>query len=1164
MNNSLQKISSKKQELDPNVLQRKASEPDQSVWVSASAGSGKTKVLTDRILRLLLPDAKGYQATPPHKILALTFTKAGASEMAIRIHERLSEWATIPLETSGLEKGLLQKLNELLGKEPSDVQVKSARQLFASVVDTPGGLKIMTIHSFCQSVLGQFPLEADLSPNFKPLEEAEAKKILIESRDLILKSSNNDKGSPLSEAVYNLSLVQNEDQLTKSLDSFVSEKKQVTKILNEHFGSVDSLYTALCQQFGIPAGISQEKALAEFCIDTNIDESALRSCCAILSTGTPKTDQPNAINIQEWLDADQKNRITLYDKYKSVFLTSDNSIRVNIATKSLCKKYPEIDSILRQESERILNLENCLNAIKISSLTRDLFTTGQEILQKYQLLKEQQNALDFDDLILKTLDLLQGQTNPMNGLNITPWVRFKMDKGIDHILVDEAQDTNPEQWEIIKSLCDDFYDGISEEGIERTVFVVGDEKQSIFSFQRASPKKFQEMYSWFNQKITDTQRQLNTVEFITSFRSVKSVLKLVDAVFSDDTAKNGLGLNPIEHKSWRYKKPGLVELWPIFENTEKLDIDPWAPPTQVSESISGAAQLAAYLAKTVAKWIDNQELLESYNRPIKAGDIMILVRSRTAFLDQLVKALKEKNIPVSGVDRMILGDQLVIQDLCACAQFSLMPNDDLNLAGLLKSPFIGWSEKKLFESAHLRSGSLWSNIKQSKDINTVKWLENLIDLGSSYNPYDFFITILQNSCPADDESGLRAIKKRLGDDCLDPLDEFLNTALSFEQDTTPSMQYFLQKQLHDETEIKRQMEEAGNAVRIMTVHGAKGLQAPIVILPDTTRNASSIKINSILWPDKTNADLPYFCPNKENIPALCEDAISELKERDNEEYRRLLYVALTRAEDRLYVAGYKSMKPIKDDSWYNYVENGFSKLENVEKIKDGDIEILRHYNPALDGEPDHTSDEYEDSLIETSAPDWLFQDIPVEPYPTRPLTPSKPSGDNNVIKSPLELQNTHSFVRGNITHKLLQVLPNLDREKQQNTAINYVSQPGHNLSKKICNEIVQETMAILTHKDFAPIFGENSYAEVSISGLLNNKTAISGQIDRLLITDDQILIIDYKTGKPPADVIGVPEQYKKQLQAYAAAIKGIYPERRIKTALIWTNGPILMEIPLEI
>lgn len=1150
---------------DPNVLQRIASHPTSSVWVGASAGSGKTKVLTDRILRLLLPNSQGQAGTPPHKILALTFTKAAASEMALRISEKLSEWAVMPLKSEdNKQKGLIENLKSLLGQDATEEQITAARKLFAAVIDTPGGLKIMTIHSFCQSVLSRFPLEADLSPSFKALDEGQAQRLLKQARDKVLKNSEIDKGSPLAQAIHNIATAQNEDQFTDLLKSLIKERHQFNKILESNFG-IDGLYTALCQQFDIPAGKSADALLLASCDSANFDETGLWEACKTLGQSDKNTDQKKSIGIQNWLEASKIERLQLYSSYKSVFLTQHNDIRKKLVTKQVANNNPDSLAVLESEAQRLFHLEKDFQAIHISTLTRDLFLIGEEILTHYDDLKDNENSLDFDDLILRTLNLLQGRTENMHGLKVGPWVQYKLDQGIDHILVDEAQDTNPEQWEIIKALCDDFFDGSMEGDIERTIFVVGDEKQSIFSFQRASPEKFQQMRGWFSDKILTTGKRLEPVSFITSFRSAQAVLQLVDNVFSSPETRKGLGLDDIKHESYYYKRAGQVELWPLFENPEKQDFDPWAPPIEISDSTSGAAQLANHIALTIAGWINKKEPLESYNRPIEAGDILILVRSRTAFLDQIVRALKEKNIPVSGVDRMVLSQQLVVQDLCAAAQFALLPEDDLNLAGLLKSPFIGWNEEKLFKASYNRKESLWARIKKSADNQTIKWLSGLIEGAGKDRPYEFFAKILQESCLADNQSGMKAIKNRLGEECLDPLDEFLNRAIEFEGDSIPTLQNFLQTQMHDESEIKRQMEEGRKAVRIMTVHGAKGLQAPIVILPDTVKSSQGGKIERILWPDRSGANLPYFCPQSKEIPDPCHQALEVLKTRQEEESRRLLYVALTRAENRLYVGGYKTTKKTPDDSWYKYVEQGFSNLPDVEEIDFGDKKILQFKNHSPDNAHDRGSKNKNPKSKNNDAPPaWLYEPMPEEPFPPRPLTPSRPSEKDVAALSPLKSKNDHRFLRGNITHKLLQILPDLAPDKREQAAKNYVALPSHNLSEKIQESIVSETIKILNDPNFSAIFGEGSIAEVPITGLLNNKTLISGQIDRLLVTDNEILVVDYKTNRPPpTDVKDVPIIYHNQMKAYADALRLIYKDRPIRTALIWTDGVKLMELPTD-
>lgn len=1144
--------------IDPNVLQRQASAPDTSVWVGASAGSGKTKVLTDRMLRLLLPKANGMEGAQPNKILALTFTKAAASEMALRINKRLSEWATMPLDA---EKNLAGDLKNLLGHEPTEKQLSEAQKLFAKVVDTPGGLKIMTIHSFCQSVLGRFPLEAGLTPGFKVLEEAQAQQYLTSARDKVLRTSNMDKTSPISEAISNLAGIQNEDQFILLLQGLISERRQMQNILDKHF-DIDGFYTTLCQSLDVPAGKLPDHILFEACADNTFDEAGLRQACKALAESSKVTDQAKANKIQDWLDADERLKISLYDEYKSAFLKQDGDVYAKLATKEAQDSLPEILDILGKEAQRLITLENNLNAAETAILTRDLFLIGEQILKIYAEAKNKENALDFDDLILRTLDLLQGRTINKENFDIAPWVRYKLDQGIDHILVDEAQDTNPEQWEIVKALCDDFFDALEAEET-RTLFVVGDEKQSIFSFQRASPEKFSEMHDYFSDKISAAQKKFQSVDFNTSFRSVKSVLQFVDSVFESDIMRQGLGRAVIQHEAFRYTQPGLVELWPLFTNPEKQSYDPWEPPVQVIESSSGAAAMAAHIGKTIAGWIDNKEILESYGRGVQAGDILILVRSRTAFVDQLVRSLKTNNVPVSGVDRMVLSKQLAVQDLCAAAEFALLPEDDLTLASLLKSPYIGWNEEQLFDAAYDRKTSLWESVKNKADTATTDWLTKLIKRGGAQKPYEFFAQILQEPCPADEQTGLRALKKRLGDDCLDPIDEFLNFALDFDQDAIPTLQNFLYVQQHQEVQVKRQMEESGNAVRIMTVHGAKGLQAPIVILPDTVKGATGGKIDRILWPDRSGCELPYFCPTSKSVPQKCEDALSVLKQRQEEESKRLLYVALTRAESRLYIGGYAASKKIPDDSWYSYAKNAFEASENIERIPFNDQEILRLSNPDTAGKPDKTDgDKTSSANADVKAPKWLFEQMPQEPVSPKPLFPSRPSQDDSAALSPLRSQENSRFMRGNVTHKLLQILPDISIEHRREAAIKYTALPAHNLSPKIQESIVDETLAVLNHPDFAPIFGKGSLSEVPVTGLLNDGTPISGQIDRLLITDNEILIIDYKTNRPaPKTPENIPVIYRNQMQAYAGALKKIYKNKDVRTALIWTDGALLMEIP---
>ncbi|MCB9990282.1 MAG: double-strand break repair helicase AddA [Rhodospirillales bacterium] len=1120
--------------LDPNVLQRRAADPGASVWVGASAGTGKTKVLTDRVLRLLLPRPDGRPGTAPHRILCLTFTKAAASEMLQRINKILGKWAVIP------EQGLFEALQNLTGKAPGPDDITAARKLFASVIDTPGGLKVMTIHSFCQSVLSRFPLEAGLPPHFKIIDDAPAGELLAGARDAVLNTARQDPDSPLGRALKRIAAAQNEDQFGHLLRSLCSERLQLEQV-------PENPHPALCTLFGLPDNADEQSLLRQACADASFDKQALYRACRALSCGA-KGDQQRGHALQCWLDATPDRRADDFEPYKTIYLTAAGEIRKKLASKGALDADPETDAILSAEAARLLAVDDSCKALRCARFTADLLSIGRAIFAIYQQQKEAQGVLDYDDLILKTRALL-GQAD------MAPWVLYKLDGGLDHLLIDEAQDTNPEQWQIIQTLCTDFFSGQGvHDDITRTVFTVGDEKQSIYSFQRASPAEFARMQDYFADKARAGEEKMEI-----SFRSVQSVLALVDAVFAPEPVRAGLGRAAVSHQSFRIGQAGLAELWPLFGPGAAAEEQPWTPPTTVREIPSGAARLAEYIGTRIKRWLDDGEIIDSLGRPVRPGDIMILVRTRTAFVGQLVRALKTRNIPVSGVDRMVLGEQLAVMDMLAAAQFALLPDDDLTLASLLKSPLIGMDEDRLFALCHGRKGTLWEVIR-AEEPEIAVWLQDLIKAAASDHPYEFFSRILQRSCPAGPVSGQRAILSRLGQDAIDPLDEFLNAALSFEHDHVPTLQGFLLWQQQGDITIKRELEEAGQAVRIMTVHGSKGLQAPIVIMPDTTRTAASKRTDTLLWPDKTGLDLPLWAARSDDYPALYSDARARLDRTMDEEYRRLLYVALTRAEDRIYIGGHTGKREPIEDCWYNYIAAAFNTIPDVEDIDLDDMRVKRFSNPQTRPPKDPAESGRQQDIERLPPPDWLFTPAPSEPTPPYPLTPSRPDDPEPAIRSPLQRDDQQRFKRGILTHKLLQLLPSLPPEHRRDAAQAFLAQPGHGLSAPLQAGIAAETMAILEHPDYAALFGPDSAAEIPVTGYVNGRL-ISAQIDRLLVTDHEIIIVDFKTNRPPPrEESGVPDIYRDQLKAYSDIVAGIWPARAVRCFLLWTDGPMLMEL----
>jgi ATP-dependent helicase/nuclease subunit A len=1142
--------------IDPNVIQRKASDPDYSIWVNASAGTGKTKVLTDRVLRLMLPRQDGQPGTPARKILGITFTKAGASEMTLRISKALAEWAVMP------EDKLVTALKDLLDRTPTANDILSARRLFADVVDTPGGLKIMTIHAFCQSVLSRFPLEARLPPYFTGLDESQAKELLNRAQAEMFKQAEAEKSSPRGQALRHVAEIISQDQFSEFMKSIASERRQLRE-LKERFFNADGLYTAICAALSIPAGKSQQEILEAHCQDSAFAKDDLQNAMHVLLRSKSKTDNQKGEILARWLSETPRARTSIYEEYRQIFLTTEMEISKKLATKEAGN---EVIEALSREAERLIGVNDILNTAQCAAFTRDLFILGLEVSEIYQKIKNEKAALDYDDLIITTLDLLEGRTNALGQNLAASWVLFKLDQGFDHILIDEAQDTNPEQWQIIDALCTDFFAGRGAAEHVRTVFTVGDKKQSIYSFQRASPEEFARMQQDFSAKIKAAAGKWDVVPMNISFRSAQSILRTVDATFAQPEMRQGLSQAEIIHDSYRtrtYGQAGHVELWPLCETMRARDEEGWQLPLFPVESQSGAADLARKIAEKISHWIENKEELLSQGRPITPGDIMILVRTRTSFFEQLARELKRKNIPVSGVDRMKLGEQLAVQDLMAAAEFALLPADDLSLAAFLKSPLIGLDEDKLFSLAFNRKGTLWDAVKSGADENIRNYLQNLIEKAGKILPYEFFSMILNAPCPADEKGGLRAIKKRLGEDSLDPLDEFLNAALQYETANIPNLQSFLHAQAQSQTEIKRELSEHGNAVRIMTVHGSKGLQAPIVILPDTIRTSTQVPnqiSRRLLWPDKSGLNFPLCSPRKESDFNLYAQTYQNVSLRADEEYKRLLYVAMTRAEDRLYICGHKGVKSPIQTSWYNFMKAGLESLPETEAAEDGTL-ILK--NPQT-REPERKKEKRKPDARLVDTPGWIFKMAMPEAPLQAPLTPSRALEDTQAAASPLQESDTYRFRRGNLTHKLLQLLPALPQDRRRPGAESYLKRFAPDVPQDIQADILREIFKLLDDPAFSAVFAPEALAEVPLSGLTPDGRAISGQIDRLLITEKRILVIDYKTNRPPpVRAEDVPALYIRQMQAYADILKGIYPGRAIETALLWTDGPILMPIPVS-
>ncbi len=1134
--------------LDPNIVQRQASDPQASVWVAANAGTGKTKVLTDRVLSLMVT------GTQPNHILCLTFTKAAAAEMANRIADQLGKWSIMG------DEALQAALADLLSRKATQEEFILARQLFAHVLDAPGGLKIQTIHAFCQSLLRRFPLEAGLAPHFQVMDERNAAELLKKAQDEILLDARLGRTPELFEALRSVTQHIHETAFPELIGALAGERGRLRRVLVHH-GGVRKLVMRLAELMELSPTDTPERIIERACEQDRFDALGLRVAMEALLAGS-KSDQGRGQVLADWLAASEKERLDLFEGYRNAFLTAGGDIRKTLITKTAAKSSPGAVDVLQVEGERMLrNVARIKRAVTLQA-TNGLLRIGKCLLDSYDKHKRTMAVLDYDDLILKSRDLLSEEN--------VPWVLYKLDGGIEHVLVDEAQDTNPDQWRVIEALTQEFFVGEGTQEVERprTIFAVGDVKQSIYSFQGADPAEFERMKHLFAKHVPEAAQVWREVPMTVSFRSTRAVLQAVDAVFSDPAVAQGVELDDhIRHDAWRAKDGGLVEIWPPIVPSAAAPVAPWKPPVERLLADSPRARLAKVIAGRIQQMILKKEMLEAKGRPIRPGDIMVLVRRRSGFVEELVRALKELDIAVAGVDRMILSEQMAVMDLVALGRFLLQPEDDLQLACVLKGPLLGLNDDDLFDLAYKRKGSLWSALRdQGKtDLrfhNAHVFLADLMARTDYVRPFELFTYVLSAL------KGRQKIVGRLGIEAHDPMNEFLDLALQFEASHTPSLEGFLAWLDSGETEVKRDLEQADqDAVRVMTVHGAKGLQAPIVFMPDTLQAPTMGA--KLFWPRDPQSDEELFIwpPKSEFLEELSQAEKDRLNQKRDEEYRRLLYVALTRAEDRLYICGWETKRAAPDHCWYHLIRNGLKGV--AEKIDDGFLtrcgemetgEVLR-LRCAQEEDVTKPENPPQDRIVVDGLPRWA-QALPMmEPHPPRPLAPSRPSEVEPATRSPLGDDHGYRFKRGNIIHALLQTLPELPHAEQEEAARSYLGGPAQDLSTQQQAEIAEETLRVLRDEEFADVFAPGSQAEVPIVGMVDGQV-ISAQVDRLLVKEDEIVIIDYKTNRPPPRTVKkVPAVYINQMKAYQKAISRIYPGKPVRCVLLWTDTPKLMEIP---
>ncbi|MDG6079790.1 double-strand break repair helicase AddA [Erythrobacter litoralis] len=1123
--------------------QRDAVDPRESVWLSASAGTGKTQVLSARVLRLLLE-----AGADPSQILCLTFTKAGAAEMAVRVGEVLARWVRLKDDRLAVELGHL-------GAAIDPETLARARSLFARVLDCPGGgLRIDTIHAFAQYLLAAFPAEAQILPGSQPMDDRERDLL---SRDILAELLADERRADFREAVAEMSR-------RKGADA-------VRGWLMRCAGYLDLWYRADWQNaleqpvrrfLGVPSDAG-ETWVAEACGDGVFPVDTLRAC--VQATDGWKAQIADKVRdfVPRWIALDTAGRLEALNGFYDTLLKKDGEPR---AMKGAEKNDPDHPAKQQTIAEAVRAVRDRRALLDLAAFLAPQLEAGRTFALAWQEAKAREGLVDFDDLIARAAHLLSNTA-------MADWIRYKLDRSFDHILIDEAQDTNRAQWQIIDALTDDFFSGEGAQGDRvRTIFTVGDFKQAIFGFQGTSPRNFSEARDRVAERMRQTAdaagemrggprpRYLQQYGLGQSFRTAENVLTFVDRAIAA-IGSGSMGLDRGAEPHMGQDRPGLVALWNVIHADSGME-EGAADETWLGKH---DRKLADRIARQVRRWmaLDGPGFpLVKGDKPRRAGpgDVMILVRKRRDLASLIVARLHRHGVPVAGIDRLRLGNPLAVKDLMAALRFAAQPFDDLTLAALLVSPLIGWSQEDLLEHAYRpKDVRLWNHLRKSETTLVVQTLETLREIlrrADFDSPQQLLHYILVG--PMD---GRRKLVARLGREANDPIDELLNAAHAYAASRIASLQGFIRWFDAGEGEVKREAGEGGDQVRVMTVHGSKGLQAPIVILADAA--IAPDRPGELELPDRQiggTRDYPVPIPGvrKEEKVGPLALADAEASAAELEEHWRLLYVAMTRAEEALFITGSLGPRDAKsgphEDSWYARLKPLFE-----DDALEDDIWGARWEFGAL---ADVSVPPAEHAAEPVQAlPNWALRPVGPEPRPPRPLSPSG-LGEVEGSDPPFPPEATAVAARrGTLIHALLERLPNVPLSERRTRAETWLAKRGDDLAEDVRAELLDSALTVLDTPEFADIFSPDALAEIPLAATVEGQV-VMGTADRLLIREDAITVVDFKTARrPPTGLDGVPDATMRQMAAYVAALEAIYPGRSVSAAVLYTQTPQIIVLP---
>jgi ATP-dependent helicase/nuclease subunit A len=1072
-------------EVEMQVSRFQLLDPKQSSWVAASAGTGKTKLLTDRVLSLLLHGVK------PSAILCVTYTKAAAAEIQERIYQRLAGW------TFGDDTMLRQELAEFSPHDDWCTQAAMrAKALFYQVTDAEGGIAIETIHGFCQHLLSRFPAEAGLPASFDILTAPASVELARQAWNQLLTDM---QATPvLLQAFITMATRLDDGRMEEWIQAVLSDRDAWENACAAHLDAPILLEKWL----QVPRLTTETELLNKWLGPLAVRRNKMIEAVQCMEQGSV-SDQKKARIIASCVEQLEALAPAHMDAYAAVFLTQEGSPQKRPLSQGLLTAHPWLAAWVEQEQRLLLNYFDHRYALALYAFTGAQLVVVKEFLASYTALKQQRHQLDYDDLLVYTIRLL-GQSHDRD------WVAYQLDQQVQHLLVDEAQDTSMRQWQILAALVKEFFAGDGAQTKDTSLFVVGDEKQSIYSFQGADPQMFQGMYHYWSKLATAAGSPLLHYTMQETFRSTQPVLTLVDALCQDPDVKASLTAEDIlyQHLPRRQEAAGRIELWPAMlpDATAEQENSGWLLPLAPTYQHSQAQRLAEQVAGTIADWFETGRVLGSQSRPVQPGDIMLLVRRRGAMVNHLVRSLRKRHISVQSIDRTPLTDLLPIQDMFALGLWAFTPEDDLALATILKGPLYRLNEDQLFVLAYGREGdTLWQCLQQSEWTKIVDELLRIRDAAVEATPVQFLSLLL-------DQLGMRQrLVAHFGAEVIALLAQLMQETYEFEKSITASLYRFFHEFSTYAGEVSSDTDKDSNAIRILTIHGAKGLQAPIIWLVDTCQPPPSRRM--VGWAP-TEPPLPFFCWRKQEMPAAARRVVSEAKQQDMAEYWRLLYVAVTRAAEELYITGSYHQEILPAECWYRKLEELLMPCTEQEGEKRwlGYPIVIQKPPPA----------QKKSSLV---LPEW---NVPL-PLPLSSLP---------VIES-------EATLRGTAIHRLLEQLPGLPEAMRASRGRMLLSLLE--IPEVEHDGILHEALAVINHPKLAPLFGPESLAE---QPFYDPECGQRGVIDRLWLGKDSIWLVDFKTHTVPPPLM--PELYQQQLANYARAMSRLYPRHRLRCSIIWT------------